>query len=323
MAYYIKTKLEDGTVQELTCEENNYDYIDFCFANRSGKISNDGVELTVKRCDGNYISDESDSWFFEEHYFPKLKKLTMESGFGEGTFLQNNNLEELVFGENVVDIWKRTWRAPKLKTLTFMRPTPASGYTIFSDTYTNDINPEVIYVPKGSEVAYASFSPWFQERANIIKALPEEPTVIDHITVGGTNYEIADTKARADIEALKTGEVDAYTKGETDNLLKGKQDKINGDYVKEVEIGGGYITFKSMKFDGNNNGTYTANFKTINGQPILGTGNIDVDTSRFVTNIEFENRLNYVTLQVMTQDKYDSLAVINKLDKNTLYIING
>lgn len=89
-------------------------------------------------------------------------------------------------------------------------------------------------------------------------------------------YSWGDTEHFVTVDPSETDLSNYYTKVVTDSLLKEKQNKLGGDYVKDVEIGGGYITFNSMKFDGNNNGVKTANFKTINNQPILGAGNIEI-----------------------------------------------
>lgn len=129
---------------------------------------------------------------------------------------------------------------------------------------------------------------------------------IDKIRLKGVEYELSGSGG---------GSVDAYTKSETDGLLNAKQDKITGDYIKDVEIGGGYITFNSMKFDGNNNGVKTANFKTINNkQSILGTGNINVVQSTSGTPIILE-------LMALTKDMYKTLTDKGGPSTGTLYII--
>lgn len=281
MAYYIKTKLEDGTVQELTCEENDYVNIDDCFSQWSPKyVSKDGVELTVDRCDSNEVNT-SFAFGFDEKTFPNLKKLILESNLGDGCYFKNGKIEEVEIGEDCTGFSKGvSVYLPGTKILTFKREKPAAGYDTLTSNITqpSDLKPEVIYVPKGSETAYAKFNTWFQNNASIIKALPGEPTVIDHITVGGNDYEIADTKARADIEALKSGEVDAYTKDEVDGLLYYKQDKMNGNYLSKVDVGGSSISIETKAFVNEAvQKTDNINFKTINGNPIFGMGDIKIE----------------------------------------------
>lgn len=129
---------------------------------------------------------------------------------------------------------------------------------------------------------------------------------IDKIRLKGVEYELSGSGG---------GSVDAYTKSETDGLLNKKQDKITGDYVKDVEIGGGYITFNSMKFDGNNNGVKTANFKTINNkESILGAGNINVVQSTSGSPIIMQ-------IVALTSSEYKTLLDKGGASTGTLYII--
>lgn len=140
---------------------------------------------------------------------------------------------------------------------------------------------------------------------------------LDKIKVGGVDYDIVDSQARADIETLKKGEVDAYTKGETDNLLKGKQDKMSGNYLSKVDVGGSSISIETKAFaDESVQKTDTVNFKTINGNAIFGMGNIDIDVD--TSNLAPKSDLGGLKLVKITQSAYDSLGT---KDNNTLYII--
>lgn len=137
------------------------------------------------------------------------------------------------------------------------------------------------------------------------------------------NYEFSDYRGGGELEWIEFKTINGENILGEGNLTV--QGKLDGDYVKDVEIGGGYITFNSMKFDGNNNGVKTANFKTINNQPILGSGNIniDVDTSNLATKSELTSKadasdLGGLKLVKITQIEYDILT--NK-DENTLYVI--
>lgn len=84
--------------------------------------------------------------------------------------------------------------------------------------------------------------------------------------------------------------------------LNGKQNKLTGDYVKDVEVGGSYLNFNSMKFDGNNNGSKSVNFKTVGGQPIFGAGDISLPKIWSGTKTEYDN--------------------ISNKDANTIYLIH-
>lgn len=129
-----------------------------------------------------------------------------------------------------------------------------------------------------------------------------------------------------DLSNVPGGTVDAYTKAEADSkfgtlteqqslrsdvenalgdiaaLGYDKQNKLQGDYVKDVEIGGSYLNFNSMKFDGNNNGSKSVNFKTVGGQPIFGAGDISLPK-----------------IWSGTKGEYDKIS--NK-DANTIYLIH-
>lgn len=94
------------------------------------------------------------------------------------------------------------------------------------------------------------------------------------------------------------GSVDAYTKEETDGLLKDKQDKMTGNYLSKVDVGGSSISIETKSFNGEIvQKTDNINFKTINGQAIFGMGDIKIeggDTSNLVTKEEFNNTVGNI-----------------------------
>lgn len=126
---------------------------------------------------------------------------------------------------------------------------------------------------------------------------------IDKIWLKGVEYELSGS--------LRNGLEQAFEF--IDVLDEDKQNKLSGDYVKDVEIGGGYITFNSMKFDGNNNGVKTANFKTINNQAIIGTGNLNV--------IENCGGSKISCIMALTSSEYKTVIDKGGVSSSTLYII--
>lgn len=130
---------------------------------------------------------------------------------------------------------------------------------------------------------------------------------IDKIKVGGVDYEIVDAQSRQDIEALKASDkVVGITQAEYDKLgddvkddtlyvitdaegvevsdfatkdeLSEKQDKMSGNYLSKVDVGGSSISIETKAFaDESVQKTDTVNFKTINGNAIFGTGDIKIE----------------------------------------------
>lgn len=198
---------------------------------------------------------------------------------------------------------------------------------------------KTIYVPKDAIEKYKATEGFFKDNADkIIGFEPVSGDYIDTINIEGVDYKIKDTSSQPE-------PVDAYTKEESDDRYASKsefasvsgdvenalgeiaalgidkQDKLSGDYVKDVEIGGGYITFNSMKFDGNNNGVKTANFKTINNQAILGSGNINIPSAGtdVIRNIGSAPLVTHI--ETLTKSEYDSMLSKGKLSNDYLYII--
>lgn len=74
------------------------------------------------------------------------------------------------------------------------------------------------------------------------------------------------------------------------------QEKMTGNYLSKVDVGGSSISIETKAFkDESVQKTDTINFKTINGNPIFGMGDIKieggVDTSKFVTKDEFNSTI--------------------------------
>lgn len=97
---------------------------------------------------------------------------------------------------------------------------------------------------------------------------------------GKSADEINDEIAKHIIVLGKDGgeAIDAYTKSESDELLKGKQDKMSGNYLSKVDVGGSSISIETKAFVNEAvQKTDTINFKTINGNPIFGMGDIKIE----------------------------------------------
>ena len=81
--------------------------------------------------------------------------------------------------------------------------------------------------------------------------------------------------------------------------LDGKQQKLSANYVANVMQDGGYIDFVIRNFETLQSSTKTVDFKTINGQSIIGKGDItiqggggSIDTSKFVEALELQSSGN-------------------------------
>lgn len=96
--------------------------------------------------------------------------------------------------------------------------------------------------------------------------------------------EAADAKfgTKTEQESLRSDLEDAL--GEIASLEADKQDKLNGNYVSNVASGANVITVTKQGFDGGDATSDTIGFKTVNGETLLGTGNITLPTSDDVNN---------------------------------------
>lgn len=73
------------------------------------------------------------------------------------------------------------------------------------------------------------------------------------------------------------GSVDAYTKTETNELLDKKQNKLRGNYVSNVNVGESSITLSEDSFGSDGSPSINVvNFKSINGNNIIGNGDIKI-----------------------------------------------
>lgn len=62
-----------------------------------------------------------------------------------------------------------------------------------------------------------------------------------------------------------------------EDALDEKQDMLSGNYLATLETNGGHIDFTQRSYDGQTTSTKTVDFKTINGQAIIGQGDIKVE----------------------------------------------
>lgn len=81
--------------------------------------------------------------------------------------------------------------------------------------------------------------------------------------------------------------------------LDGKQQKLSANYIANMEQNGGYIKFILRNFDTLISSEKTVDFKTINGQSIIGQGDISIqggggsiDTSKFIEALELQSTGN-------------------------------
>lgn len=110
-----------------------------------------------------------------------------------------------------------------------------------------------------------------------------------------------------------------------------------GNYIQEIKQNGGYITYKSTNFRTGGTDEKTINFKTINGEPVFGAGDIKVSgggaefpdgvegqvLTKTKTGVEFQNPNGGIILLRITRDEYNSKFDAGTLDDNTLYLITG
>lgn len=84
----------------------------------------------------------------------------------------------------------------------------------------------------------------------------------------------------------------------TKDELNTKQDKMTNNYLSKVDVGGSSISIETKAFaDESVQKTDTINFKTINGNPIFGMGDIKIDggdTSNLVTKDEFNSTVGNI-----------------------------
>lgn len=138
----------------------------------------------------------------------------------------------------------------------------------------------------------------------------------------------------------KFGELEQHVQtvqGELDS----KQQKLSANYIANMEQNGGYINFILRNFETLQSSTKTVDFKTINGQSIIGQGDItiqggggSIDTSKFIdtltlsssgsANTEILNKLNSGWRGIIKYDSYGIMLylTVGYSDSNWYYLVS-
>lgn len=404
---YVELKYNDGSTKVTSdCEKGVYQYDLIDVPNPK-----DVKEMLVSsKCDrkSDFGYNNDSSWF---------------DTYGETCIIDTNcynggscvsdliiQSKKTVFTENVsiVDVYAFSFDDSQYDecVLVFEGKTPPKVYCKYGSEdrevkiYDGTNKFKAIYVPKDSIAEYASTDFFFKNNAKLIQAIPDvdDEMVIDHIKIGDITYKIKGeasdlsnyyTKDEADkqfgtlkeqnyligevdtIKADKADRNEIYTNFQIDKMLedvngtlKGKQDALysgkniktingesilgdgdlkiegggklpEGQYVNRVDNTDTFIRFNLKNFDGSNDDYKAVNFKTINGETLLGDGDIEIQggggaelpTNTYVISTGFSvetdkaNRQRQIEKVSITQHYFDTNSVT--IDNVYFKRING
>lgn len=217
-----------------------------------------------------------------------------------GTPLTNIELDTTYNGYLCGTYQSEIKHSDELLRLEYLRDIP---YTLNIDGYTIDCNIQIttilngasvnpdskvfkycgaIFLPKYGECFVTVYYNETNKEKNIIVFTPEKSSG------DGSGESYDDTEIRQELGNLR-GDVENAL-GDIAALEIDKQNKLSGNYLATFEADGGHIDFAQRSYDGLTSSTKTIDFKTINGQAILGQGDIkiDVPTIYINDNLEFD-----------------------------------
>lgn len=168
----------------------------------------------------------------------------------------------------------------------------------------------------------------YKERKNAFEIMRNGDTYV--LGVGGYNG--------VDINEAKT--LQEVINGIPEEVINGIHEAPTGNYIRSIKQNGGYITYESTNFRTGDTDEYPINFKTINSQPIFGSGDIKIESGSGVefpdgevgqvltkteNGVEFKNLPSNdgISLQRITRAEYNAKFDAGTLDDNTLYLITG
>lgn len=323
---YAEVKYKNGQTDIISNCDSGTEYLDEIYLNSKEDIE----EFTVSsKCDRSYkFTCSNDSVSF----YPQGDVFKFDTDFyygGSGGFDLEPVCKKLIFTENVtyVDLYWITLPTSDDIEFVFKSKTPPKFFN-GNSTYGpkikifNENNLKAIYVPEESVAAYASTEGFFQDYAKLIQPIedePDEPDVptvktINKIQISGETYNIGGGGGSSNIVSISQQDYDDLSTKDDDTLyvindaeevdlssfatkdeLKTKQDKMTNNYLSKVDVGGSSISIETKSFNGEIvQKTDIINFKTINGNPIFGMGDIKIDTSNFVTNDKFNSTVGNI-----------------------------
>ena len=132
---------------------------------------------------------------------------------------------------------------------------------------------------------------------------------IEYIYINNTWEKVGEVSANADLSGY-------YNKDEIDYILKGYLKEIPDEYVTQAELSMDYVSNSYLdermayKQDDLVSGE---NIKTINGESILGSGDIVIQGGGGSVDMD-----GYLKQETLTQEEYDALATV---EEDVLYVI--